>query len=330
MSAFLHPIGQSTGFQGETPLGPAKITAPARAAVKGLRHTLPAALRRAVDAVPLLDRPRATRRLVRRMEAALGYTPNLRRPRTFNEHVAWKILNDRNPLIPLTTHKVTARDYVAAKGGTDLLLPLYGIWDRAEDIPWDDLPEQFALKGAHGWQMNLIVRDKAEIDRAAATRQAAAWLAEDHYRRTGEWGYCNLRPRLMAEALITGDRPSGVPEDFKFYVFRGRARLLSIHLDRGTEQYGYRFYTPDDLRPLPFMGGGWRGPVPYTPPPEARQLAAIASRLGEDFEFVRVDLYLAGGKPWFGELTHYPASACIRFPSLVQDRLMGDMWSGRI
>ncbi|SDB66736.1 ATP-grasp fold amidoligase family protein [Belnapia rosea] len=323
-------IIRSTGLQGEPPLDSVDIGAPARAAYEGLRKTIPATLRRAADALPILDRPRAARRLQRRMEAALGYTPNLRRPRTFNEHVAWKILNDRSPLIPLTTDKITARDYVASKGCADLLLPHYGVWDRAEDIPWDDLPEQFVLKASHGWQMNLVVRDKSSLDRAAVTRQAAAWLAEDHYQRTGEWGYHKLRPRLLAEMLITGERPSSVPEDFKFYVFRGRARLLSIHLDRGTEQYGYRFYAPDDLRPLPFMGGGWRGSVPYAPPPEARQLAAIAGRLGEDFDFVRVDLYFANGRAWFGELTHYPASACIRFPSLVQDRLMGDMWSGRI
>ena len=72
------------------------------------------ALHRVVDAIPPLSHARQARRLRHRMRAALGYEPDFRRPRTFNERVAHRILHDRNPLIPLTTDKVTARDYVAA------------------------------------------------------------------------------------------------------------------------------------------------------------------------------------------------------------------------
>jgi hypothetical protein len=164
------------------------------------------------------------------------------------------------------------------------------------------------------------------VDRAAALRQADAWLRQSHYEQTGEWGYRNLRPRLLAEALLEGNhgRP---PEDFKFYVFGGRPRLLEIHLGRGTADYGFLFFDPYDLRPLPEVGGTWRGAVPYAPPPAARALAPLAARLGADFSFARVDLYLAGGRPWFGELTHYPASGCIRVASLEQDLWLGKQWA---
>jgi hypothetical protein len=305
------------------------IKAGQEALLRAMPPAVRPALHRVVDAIPPLSHARQARRLRHRMRAALGYEPDFRRPRTFNERVAHRILHDRNPLIPLTTDKVTARDYVAAKVGPEILIPLLGVWDRAADIPWDALPDRFALKGSHGWQMNLLVQDKARIARDDALRQAGQWLSTNHYEQTGEWGYRYLRPRLLAEKLLIGDRPGGIPEDFKFYVFRGRPRLIEFHLDRGTADYGFLFYDPEDLRPLPSFGGTWQGKVPAALPAATRELVGIAARLGAEFDFVRVDLYLAEGRPWFGELTHYPANACIKVAGPEQDRLLGDMWAGK-
>jgi hypothetical protein len=294
-----------------------------RTTVEALRQV---AWHRLAPTLPPLERAMIAHQLRRRMRAELGYDPDLRHPRTFNERVAHRMLHDHDPRIPVTTDKLSARDYVAARLGPELLVPLYGAWDRAADVPWDALPDRFALKASHGWQMNLLVRDKAAVDRARALREADAWLHRSHYEQTGEWGYRDLRPRLLAEALLEGDR-GGPPEDFKFYVFGGQPRLLEVHLGRGTADYGFLFFDPHDLRPLPEVGGTWHGAAPYTPPQAARALAPLAARLGADFAFARVDLYLVGGRPWFGELTHYPASGCIRVASVEQDLWLGKLWA---
>jgi hypothetical protein len=299
------------------------------ALVRVLPPVLRRMLYRAVDAVPPLARVRNAHRLRYRMRTTLGYEPDFRHPRTFNERVACKILYDRNPLIPLTIDKVAVREYVAAKVGPEILIPLLGVWDQAADVPWDELPDRFALKGCHGWQMNLLVHDKARTDRDATLRLAERWLSENHYEATGEWGYRHVRPRLLAEALLTGDRPSGIPEDFKFFVFHGKPYVFEVHFDRGTDSHSVVFYDAADLRPLPSFGGYWCGELPGPLPPATRDLVGIAARLGADFDFVRVDLYLAEERAWFGELTHYPASACDQFASLEQDRLLGDMWAGK-
>ncbi len=55
----------------------------------------------------------------------------------------------------------------------------------------------------------------------------------------------------------------------------------------------------------------------------------VAPRLGTDFDFVRVDLYLSQGKLWFGELTHYPANACARYAGFEQDLLVDHIWAGK-
>src|SRR3712207_8648995 len=62
---------------------------------------------------------------------------------------SWRILYDRNPLIALTTDKLAVRRYVAAKVSSDILVPLLGTWDRAEDIDWAALPPRFVRSEEH-------------------------------------------------------------------------------------------------------------------------------------------------------------------------------------
>ncbi|MGI6575368.1 MAG: hypothetical protein ACOX3A_05915 [bacterium] len=40
-----------------------------------------------------------------RFKKKLGYELNLQNPRTFNEKIVWKKLNDRNPLLPIVADK---------------------------------------------------------------------------------------------------------------------------------------------------------------------------------------------------------------------------------
>jgi hypothetical protein len=301
-----------------------------------LRSILPPSVRRrtrrflraSVDAVPALARMRDARLLRKRMREALGYEPNLRNPRTYNERIAHKILYDRDPLLVRTADKIAVRDYVAEKIGAQYLVPLIGTYDRGADIPWDSLPNRFVLKANHGSGTNLIVRDKASTDRGLALEQAERWLAENHYEWTGEWAYSRIRPRILIEEMLVGT-DGAVPEDYKLYVFRGRPRLFEVHLDRFRQSYRYLTRDAETLRPVPFRWEGsasWEEEEAYEPPAEAGAMVEIAARLGTEFDHVRVDLYLSGGRIWFGELTHYTSNACAPVFPPEYDRILGDMW----
>ncbi len=279
-------------------------------------------LRRTAGLAPAIERALVARHLRRRMRVALGYEPDLRHPRTYNERLAWRMLYDRNPLFPVTMDKIAVRDYVAGKLGMDILVPLIGVYACADDIPWDDLPDRFALKASHGWNMNLLVHDKNAVDRPAMLRQADSWLQQNHYAQTGEWGYRNIKPRLFIEELMLTE-DGRVPEDIKFYVFGGKARLLRIHVDR-FGSHAVNFYDTE-LRPMPFAQVFPTYPD-FKPDPGLRALAAVAERLGEDFDYARIDLYLLRGEIRFGEITHYDGSACVPFLPPEYDRVLGDMW----
>ena len=49
----------------------------------------------------------------------------------------------------------------------------------------------------------------------------------------------------------------------------------------------------------------------------------VASKLSEDFPFVRVDLYNIKGKIYFGELTFYPWSGYVQYTPDSADYLLG-------
>ncbi len=236
------------------------------------------------------------------------------------------MLHSSDPLIPLTTDKIDVRDWVAERVGSQILVPLYGVWECASDVPWQSLPTSFVLKASHGWNMNLLVHDKAKLDREAAMATAATWLQTDHYHATLEWGYHGLQPRLLAEKLLI-DQAGKIPADLKFHVFDGRVQFFEAHTDRFND-HRTTYYNRDG-RALPFTH--IYPPVcDWSPPVNLAELIDIAECLGAEFDYVRVDLYSVSGMAYFGELTHYQGSACLPFVPADYDRIVGDLWRLRV
>ena len=67
-----------------------------------------------------------------------GRFPNIKNPITFNEKLQWLKLHDRNPLYTKLVDKYEAKRYVADIIGKEYVIPTLGVWDRAEDIDFDD------------------------------------------------------------------------------------------------------------------------------------------------------------------------------------------------
>lgn len=45
--------------------------------------------------------------------------------------------------------KYEAKKYVAGIIGEEYIIPTLGVWDKAEEIDFDALPDQFVLKATH-------------------------------------------------------------------------------------------------------------------------------------------------------------------------------------
>ena len=108
-----------------------------------------------------------------------GKVLNLKNPQSVNEKIQWLNIFDRTPIKSVLADKYAVRDWVSAKIGSKYLIPLLGVWDFAEQIDFDTLPNKFVLKANHGSSMNLIVKDKNSLDRTATLKLLADWLKKD-------------------------------------------------------------------------------------------------------------------------------------------------------
>ncbi len=67
---------------------------------------------------------------------------NLRDPKTWSEKLFWLNKYWQPEEKAICADKYRVREWIAKKGYADILLPLHGIYNKAEDIDFDELPNR--------------------------------------------------------------------------------------------------------------------------------------------------------------------------------------------
>jgi len=249
----------------------------------------------------------------------LGRPPNLTAPAGFNEKILFKILNDRRNYLTAFADKLRVRDYVR-RVAPELRLPALYWWsERADTLPFDDLPDAFAFKANHGSGWNVLVEKRDNIGRDALVAQARRWLRSDFTIVGREWAYRDVRRAVYAEERL-GREAQAPPPDYKFFVFGGKVRVVQVDRDRFTRHTQVLY----DERWNPIEGtvaGAPGDPVP--PPPSLDLMRSAAEKLSANVDFVRVDLYDIDGTAYFGELTSSPNKGLSPFRPATLDARFG-------
>ena len=236
---------------------------------------------------------------------------HLRNPRTFSEAIQWLKLHGALERYAPYADKYEVRQHVARTVGPQYLVPLIGVWDEFDQIPWDALPEQFVLKATHGCGYNFVCRDKSSADVAGLRQTVAKWMSENFYAENREPQYRHIVPRLIAEAYLEDD--SGGLRDYKFTCFDGVPFMLEVMGDRAQGNYTLNIYDRQ-WNLLPHNPKGLLNSVtPITRPALLDDMFDAAAKLSAGFPFVRVDLYYVAGRIYFSELTFTPASGYITY-----------------
>ena len=83
---------------------------------------------------------------------------DLSHPKLFNEKLLWLqyYIYNKSPLVQQCYDKYRVRDFVRQQGCEYTLNPIYGVWDDMNDIPWDSLPAQCAIKATSGWSNHVF------------------------------------------------------------------------------------------------------------------------------------------------------------------------------
>lgn len=241
-----------------------------------------------------------------RYRAVFGKKLDLDAPRTFNEKLLWLKLRRyiSDPLAIQCADKCRVRDYIEEKGCGDILNDVIGIYDRAEDIPWDELPDRFVLKWNFGAGMNIVCTDKSALNRDAVIRQMSKWGRSKYWLAHAEMQYKHAPKKILCEKFLEDATGGGLP-DYKVYCFHGKPLAILVMHDRGKVLKTEFFDTSWQQLENTDM---YLAPAHSTQKPACLdQMLRVSERLSEPFPFVRCDYYVVDGKLFFGELTFTPA-----------------------
>lgn len=235
-----------------------------------------------------------------------GKNLNLDQPRDLNEKIQWLMVYRYGKEEAQVADKLLVRDYVAKKGYENILPRLHGVYRSSSEIDRANLPSSFALKLNHGSGPHYysLCPSKEAYDFDAEFARMDKGLKKDYARRSLEYHYSYIEPRLYVEEYLEGQDDNS-PEDYKVFCFHGKANCILVTSARGGELK--RDYYDLDWTYLDYTKEEYRSQKPQPRPENFEQMLEIAEKLAQDFDFARVDFYNIQGRIIFGEITLTPA-----------------------
>jgi len=257
-----------------------------------------------------------------------GRRINLKNPERFSDKLGWYKLYYKDELMRTCTDKSTVREYVESCGLGELLNDCYGIYDSADDINWDSLPEQFVLKNTLGGASNgiVLVYDKNSLDIKKTRETLNYWIKKgsNAIEHSGQWNYEKRKAKIIIEKLLIPNKKGDLP-DYKFFCFDGKVFCSYLMRNYTTNPHnGENAFLDRDFKLLPVSRTDYRRITEQPEKPKNyEKMVEIAETLSSPFPHVRVDLYNIDGKIIFGELTFFTNSGVIPFDPDSFDFEMG-------
>lgn len=272
-----------------------------------------------------MSRLEAETELLRLYKDRMGHELDLCNPTRYTEKIQWCKLHSMDETKSLLADKYAVRGWVAEKIGEEHLIPLLGVWESADQVDFNILPDSFVLKTNNASGTNLIVPDKTKLDIRKARRKLRSWLDFNCGWVFFESQYLRIKPLVIAEKFMTNPDGSEI-NDYKFTCFNGKAKFLRIDCDRHGEKHTRCMFDLDWNR-LPFMEGRYDWPKDLPDKPERfDELVALVEKLAAGFACVRVDFYVIGGRFYFGEMTFSSGGGYERIFPDEYDQILGGGW----
>lgn len=251
-----------------------------------------------------------------------GRRINLENPVTFNEKLQWLKLYNRIPDYTRLVDKYEVKKHVAALIGEQYVTLTLAVYEHAEDINFDALPNQFVLKTTHDSGGIVICTDKSKLNKEKAIKTLDKALKTDFYAYTREWPYKDVPRRIIAEQYIP--TPDGDLRDYKFFCFDGVPKVMFVAADRFTpgEETTFDFFDMD-FNHIDVRNGHLNSTKTILKPTGFERMKELAAKLSAGFPHVRVDFYDINGKIYFGELTFFHFSGFVKFKPHDLDIQMG-------
>lgn len=249
--------------------------------------------------------------LKKKYKLKMGYELDLSNPQTFNEKIQWLKLNDRRPEYTMMVDKYEVKKYVAEKIGEEHIIPTLGVWNRFDDINFDNFPNQFVLKCTHDSGGIVICKDKSNFDKEVARAKINKCLRRNFYWIGREWPYKNVKPRIIAEKYMVNESGCEL-KDYKVFNFNGEPKLIQVDYYRFINHMRNLYTTEWE-----FVEVEIEYPLDNNKqidkPQKLEQMLDLAAKLSEGIPHIRTDFYAIDDKIFFGELTFSHGSGMERY-----------------
>lgn len=256
----------------------------------------------------------------------LGREMNWDNPIRYTEKIQYEKINGRMDEKVQLADKYRVREWIKEKIGEDYLIRLLGVWKKASEIDFDNLPNQFVLKTNCSSGDVVIVKDKSSLspkDIRNIRKKLDFYLHCKYGVDTGEFQYALMEPVIIAEEFVD-HRGDDLP-DYKFLCFDGVPVYCWVDIDRYSNHKRNVYNLKWELQP-------WNqdryGTTNYLlkAPDNFDKMIEIAAKLSAGFPHVRVDLYNVNGKIYFGEMTFTNGSGFEPIIPQEADEMLGNLW----
>ena len=253
----------------------------------------------------------------------LGYKLDLENPKTFQEKLQWLKLYDRKPVYAQMVDKYEAKDFIKEKVGDEYIIPTIGIFNRAEEIQYEDLPQSFVMKTTHDSGTVVVCKDKAQLNIDQTNNYLNKRLKRNYYYREREWPYKDVKPRIIVEKLI-GNEGEDL-RDYKFFCFNGEPKLMFVVSNR-WKVGGHKadFFDMEGNKVDVYQPGYENSTVAPQLPPCFEQMKELASILSAGIPHLRVDFYFTNNQIYVGELTFSDSGGYVPFIPEQYNKILGD------
>jgi len=252
----------------------------------------------------------------------LNYKINWRKPKTYNDHINIAKIDPKAKDLWIYVDKLKVREYVEKTIGKQYLNKLYGVYQSAEEINFDELPKKFVLKTTHGSGYLIICKNKAKLNWRKTKKQLNDWLKINYYELYRELPYNFIKPQIICEKYLK-DKENKTPE-YKFFCFHGQPKFIQTNTNRFTKNHCQTFF---DLKweKLPFYRRTLPSKDKIPRPTKLSQMSKIAAKLSTNDHFVhaRIDLFNIDSKIYFNEITLSAGSGLYQFTPKKYEYLIG-------
>lgn len=226
-------------------------------------------------------------------------------PTLYDEKIHWLMVHRYDSNYGKYADKYRVREYVKSCGLENLLIPLLGVYNSADEIDYDCLPDKFILKTTQGSGEELyeICTDKKNLNFEKVNHKLDQALKVEFYKYHCEYQYEKITPRIICEELLeNGD--SGRMDDYKIVCANGKAIAVLVCTNRSEG----RDYFSCDWKYLNFVKEEYRSRHDIERPKQLKEMIEAAETLAKPFPLARIDFYIFNNKIYFGEITLTPSA----------------------